>query len=90
MSTIISTLKESDDENRVAITPDVAEKLVHKDFQVLVEKGAGEKAFFSDQAYVDAGATVVSRDDAVSKANLIAVVNQPDEATRAKIHEVKS
>lgn len=46
MSTIISTLKESDDENRVAITPDVAEKLVHKDFQVLVEKGAGEKAFF--------------------------------------------
>ncbi|MGO3400466.1 MAG: NAD(P) transhydrogenase subunit alpha, partial [Lentilactobacillus parabuchneri] len=87
MSTIISTLKESDDENRVAITPDVAEKLVHKDFQVLVEKGAGEKAFFSDQAYVDAGATVVSRDDAVSKANLIAVVNQPDEATRAKIHE---
>lgn len=87
MSTIISTLKESDDENRVAITPDVAEKLVHKDFQVLVEKGAGEKAFFSDQAYVDAGATVVSRDDAVSKANLTAVVNQPDEATRAKIHE---
>lgn len=44
---------------------------------MLVEKGAGEKAFFSDQAYVDAGATVVSRDDAVSKANLIAVVNQP-------------
>ncbi|GAD16531.1 NAD(P) transhydrogenase subunit alpha [Lentilactobacillus otakiensis] len=87
MSTIISTLKESGDENRVAITPDVAAKLIHSNFEVLVEKGAGQNAFFSDQAYTDAGAQVVSRDDAISKANVIAVINQPDKETLGKIKE---
>lgn len=87
MSTIISTLKESGDENRVAITPDVAAKLIHSNFEVLVEKGAGQNAFFSDQAYTDTGAQVVSRDDAISKANVIAVVNQPDKETLDKIKE---
>lgn len=87
MSTIISTLKESGDENRVAITPDVAAKLIHSNFEVLVEKGAGQNAFFSDQAYTDTGAQVVSRDDAISKANVIAVINQPDKETLGKIKE---
>lgn len=87
MSTIISTLKESGDENRVAITPDVASKLTKNQFEVLIEKGAGEDAYFSDQAYEDAGAKIVSRDDAISKANLIAVVDQPDPDTLGKLHE---
>lgn len=87
MSTIISTLKESGDENRVAITPDVAAKLVHNQFEVLIEKGAGQNAYFADQAYEDAGAKIVSRDDAISKANLIAVVDQPDSEALSKLHE---
>ncbi|MQM80860.1 NAD(P) transhydrogenase subunit alpha, partial [Lactobacillus buchneri] len=62
MSTIIAALKESGDENRVAITPDVAAKLVHSKFEVMIEQGAGQNAYFSDQAYQDAGAKVVSRD----------------------------
>lgn len=59
--------------------------MVHNKFQVLIEKGAGDSASFSDQAYIDAGGEVVSRDEALEKANLIAVINQPDEATRSKI-----
>lgn len=87
MSTIIAALKESGDENRVAITPDVAAKLVHSKFEVMIEQGAGQNAYFSDQAYQDAGAKVVSRDDAVSQANVIATVDLPDSETLGKLHE---
>ncbi|GAA2967546.1 NAD(P) transhydrogenase subunit alpha [Lentilactobacillus parakefiri] len=87
MSTIIAALKESGDENRVAITPDVASKLIHSKFEVMVERGAGQNAYFSDQAYQDAGAQVVSRDDAVSQANVIATVDLPDSETLGKLHE---
>lgn len=87
MSTIISALKETGDENRVAITPDVAAKLIHNKFDVLVEKGAGQKAYFSDKAYTDAGAQIVSREDAVSKANVIAVINLPDAKTLSEVKE---
>ncbi|PAK87101.1 NAD(P) transhydrogenase subunit alpha [Lentilactobacillus parakefiri] len=87
MSTIIAVLKESGDENRVAITPDVASKLIHSKFEVMVERGAGQNAYFSDQAYQDAGAQVVSRDDAVSQANVIATVDLPDSETLGKLHE---
>lgn len=87
MSTIIAALKESGDENRVAITPDVAAKLVHSKFEVMIEQGAGQNAYFSGQAYQDAGAKVVSRDDAVSQANVIATVDLPDSETLGKLHE---
>lgn len=87
MSTTISVLKESGDENRVAITPDVASRLTKSKFQVLVEKGAGANAYFPDQAYQDAGAKVVSRADAISQANLVAVVDQPDQETLSQLKE---
>jgi NAD(P) transhydrogenase subunit alpha len=44
-------------ENRVALTPDVAGRTVKKGLAVLVQSGAGERAFFADRAYADAGAT---------------------------------
>lgn len=53
----------------------------------MVERGAGQNAYFSDQAYQDAGAQVVSRDDAVSQANVIATVDLPDSETLGKLHE---
>ncbi|MGF1515474.1 MAG: Re/Si-specific NAD(P)(+) transhydrogenase subunit alpha [Elainellaceae cyanobacterium] len=57
----ISVVKENGfDERRVALTPDVAAKLVKSGFEVHVESGAGEGAFFSNEAYQSAGATVVS------------------------------
>ena len=44
-------------ERRVALTPDVAGKLVKSGLTVLVERGAGEAASFGDEAYRAAGAT---------------------------------
>ena len=45
-------------ERRVALTPDVAGKLVKSGLTVLVERGAGEAASFGDEAYRAAGATI--------------------------------
>ncbi|HXW76791.1 MAG TPA: NAD(P) transhydrogenase subunit alpha, partial [Candidatus Eremiobacteraceae bacterium] len=45
-------------ERRVAVTPDVAVRLVKSKNAVAVQAGAGVSAGFSDKAYVDAGATI--------------------------------
>lgn len=47
-------------ERRVAATPDTVKKLVALGAQVSVEAGAGEASRFSDEAFTNAGATVVS------------------------------
>src|SRR5216110_2221154 len=47
-------------ERRVAVTPDVAGRLVKAGFTVLVERGAGEAASLGDDAFGAAGATLVA------------------------------
>jgi len=61
-------------ETRVALTPDAVKAFVADGWQVEVERGAGELAHFSDDAYVSAGATVV--DAATGDVNLR--VNPPN------------
>lgn len=57
----IGVLKETKEfEKRVALTPDVVKQLFKKEHVVLIEKGAGESSYFSDQDYANAGANVVS------------------------------
>ncbi|MEM1349752.1 MAG: Re/Si-specific NAD(P)(+) transhydrogenase subunit alpha [Myxococcota bacterium] len=46
-------------ERRVAATPETVRKLVRRGFAVRVERGAGEGAYFPDDAYAEAGATLV-------------------------------
>src|SRR5437867_11815342 len=47
-------------ERRVAVTPDVAGRLVKAGLSVVVERGAGEAAAFGDDAYGATGATLVA------------------------------
>ncbi|MEB3340177.1 Re/Si-specific NAD(P)(+) transhydrogenase subunit alpha [Okeania sp.] len=51
------------DESRVALVPDVVAKLVKQGLEVEVETGAGEKSFFFDKAYEEAGAKIISDND---------------------------
>ncbi|MEM1009070.1 MAG: NAD(P)(+) transhydrogenase (Re/Si-specific) subunit alpha, partial [Myxococcota bacterium] len=46
------------DETRVAATPDTVKRLNKAGFTVWVEKNAGERSFFHDQAYRDVGAQI--------------------------------
>jgi NAD(P) transhydrogenase subunit alpha len=47
-------------ERRVALIPDTVSRLVKQGFEVWVEAGAGETAFFSDAAYETAGAIIIT------------------------------
>ena len=59
MSQVIGVPKETAaGEKRVATVPDVVEKLTKLGFRVLVQSGAGDAAYFSDDAYRAAGAEI--------------------------------
>jgi NAD(P) transhydrogenase subunit alpha len=51
-------------ERRVAIVPEVVKRLAPKGIEVAIESGAGAEARIPDAAYTDAGASVVSGDEA--------------------------
>ncbi len=48
-------------ETRVALTPDAVKTLVRDGWDVVVERGAGVLAHFTDDAYAAAGATIADR-----------------------------
>ena len=65
-------------ENRVAIIPSDAKKLVRAGAAVQIEAGLGLGSGFSDQEYVDAGATVVADRNAVlSSADVVLRISKP-------------
>jgi len=75
----IVVLKElASGERRVAIVPETVRQFVRQEFVVSVEAGAGEGAFFTDDAYVEAGATIC-RDAAemCRQADVVIKINPP-------------
>ncbi|MDO5679613.1 MAG: Re/Si-specific NAD(P)(+) transhydrogenase subunit alpha [Pelistega sp.] len=71
-------------ETRVAATPTTVAQLLKLGFEVAVETGAGQLASFSDNAYAEAGAKIVTQDE-VWMSPLIYKVNAPNEAEVAKL-----
>ena len=69
-------LESRQDEHRVALVPDVVSRLKKKGLEVLVEKGAGDTAFYSDAAYEEAGASIVDRATAFT-ADIVLKVQPP-------------
>jgi H+-translocating NAD(P) transhydrogenase subunit alpha len=68
-------------EQRVAVIPDVAGRLVASGVEVIVQEGAGALAHFPDAAYADKGATIRSgAADALAGAELVAKVQAPTPA----------
>ena len=63
-------------ENRVALTPDVVKALVKKGYSVTVETGAGESSFYQNEDYIQAGASMGSKKEALS-AQVVLKVNAP-------------
>jgi H+-translocating NAD(P) transhydrogenase subunit alpha len=72
----IGILKEAED-TRVSIIPDIASKLISEKNGLQVESGAGEKAFYSDKDYVEAGANIVSRNEILETSDLIISIHPP-------------
>jgi NAD(P) transhydrogenase subunit alpha len=66
-------------ERRVALVPEAMAKLGAAGVEVLVETGAGDGAWLSDDVFTEAGATIVSRDELREAADVIVMVGRPDD-----------
>ncbi len=67
-------------ERRVALIPDVVARMAKQGYQVRVERGAGEGAFFDDAAFEAAGAELVEGKEALYRdAELVLKVQPPGE-----------
>ncbi len=77
-------------EKRVATVPEVVEKLIRLGFTVAVESGAGEGANCPDDAYREAGAEVLGREDLWAASDIILKVRAPQVHPELAIDEVES
>ncbi|MFV0279632.1 MAG: Re/Si-specific NAD(P)(+) transhydrogenase subunit alpha [Rhodoblastus sp.] len=89
MSQVIGIPKEIfPGEKRVAIAPEVAQKLVGLGFSVLVEKGAGDGADIYDDALTAAGAKIAATAaDVWSGADIVFKVRPPGDSEVAQMKE---
>ncbi len=68
---VIGILKEPREESRVAILPETVKTLISWNVEVIVETGAGEKAYASDELYQAAGAGTVERSNLLQRADIV-------------------
>ena len=76
---IIGVLKEPQHETRVSLLPAHIALLKKLNSTVLVEKTAGDNAFASDEKYTEAGASVLSREDVLTRSEIILSIHLPSE-----------
>ena len=77
-------------EQRVALTPDSAERLHKLGYQTVVESGAGEGAHISDEAYREAGVEVVADARALwTAADIVVKVRPPEPHPVHGVHEAE-
>ena len=74
-------------ERRVALTPDVGGRLTKGGFEVFIERGAGSAAFFPDEAYAAAGATVSDRSSVIGQSDVVLQVQAPAAVELAQYRE---
>ncbi len=72
---MIGILKEPSHETRVSLLPEAVATLTKKGISVVVEQGAGQSAFSTDEDYTKAGATIKSRQEVLQSANIILAIH---------------
>ncbi|MBB3600833.1 NAD(P) transhydrogenase subunit alpha [Mycolicibacterium sp. BK556] len=73
-------------ETRVAATPQTVGQLIKLGYEVLVESGAGVAASFSDEAFVEAGASIGTNAEALAT-DIVLKVNAPTSAEIAALRD---
>ena len=84
---IIGILREPSEDRRVVMLPEIVGQLVKMNVQLKVESGAGNGAMISDDEYINAGATITSKEDILKNSNLIARINAVSNDDIAKMPE---
>ncbi len=83
---IIGVIKESPNENRVAIPPEVAKTLISWHLDLWIEKDAGLSAFAQNSIYEEAGAQIKTREEVLKQADIICCIHpiQAEEVNNMK------
>ncbi len=75
----IGVLKEPNYETRVSLLAEAVATLTKKGMTVIVENGAGEKAFCNNADYEKAGAAISDRNTVISSADILLSIHQPEQ-----------
>lgn len=86
---ILGILKEPSPETRISLHPEAVKVLTGSGNKVLIEKGAGEYAFLSDEVYKEAGASVQSRAEVLDAAEMIFQINPLEPEEQKKLSKGK-
>lgn len=84
----IGVLKEPAHETRVSLLAEAVATLTKKGITVLVENGAGEKAFCNNAAYEAAGASIKSRQEVLDDSAIVLSVHLPLQSEIKNPHSV--
>ena len=83
--TVCAVRETAPGEQRVALVPESVPVLARAQVRVLVESGAGAAACFPDGSYERAGAQVVSRNEAIDRADILVGVGMPGPDLTARL-----
>lgn len=87
---IAGVLKEKTGEQRVSLVPEVVKQLIQQSVTVWVEPNAGAASFYSDEAYIEAGALIKPLAEILQQADLLLSMQLPDAATWKDIPSAKT
>ncbi len=84
----IGILKETQKgDKRVSITPKIAEQLIGKGFEVLVEENAGQSSSYKNSDYSQAGATISTKKTIFKDADVLIKINPFDNDELEKLRK---
>jgi NAD(P) transhydrogenase subunit alpha len=84
----VGAVRESGQENRVAVTPGSAVRLRAAGHEILLEHGAGQRAWFPDDEYAAVGVRLLSRAEVLERSDVVACLHPPDELARLRPGQV--
>lgn len=87
---IISVPKEIlEGENRVAVVPETASKLIKQGFEIHLEKDAGKNSGFTNESYESAGVKIIDNvNDLYSSSDIVLKVQRPLNHTQLNKNEI--
>ncbi len=87
---IIGSISENKNlEKRISITPEIAKKYVTSGFSLNLEKGYGEHIGISDNEFTSVGCNIETKDNVLSKSDIILQMNLPTEDDLSLLGENK-
>jgi H+-translocating NAD(P) transhydrogenase subunit alpha len=82
---IIGVLKEPLPETRVSLLPEHLLIFKKLNVEILIENNGGEKSFAANEKYIEAGGSVVSRDEVLKSSDIILTIHLPAESEIDKL-----